>query len=115
MLLELLVLLPVVPEEAVEDAVALSVWLTKVPFAVDGEPVPTLTAVPRVVVTETIAVALAERDESAPPREDMTALTDDADADGANVVLVERAEKKVVDAGGRVEVVEELPTLPTEI
>lgn len=94
-LLVLLVLLPlpVVPVESVEDAVALSVWLTNVPFAVDGEPVPTLTAVPTVVVTETNAVALAERDESTPPSEEMAALTDEADADGANVVLVERAEK----------------------
>ena len=108
----LLVLLPVVFEVA--DAV--SVWLTKVAFAVDGDPVPTLAAVPTVVVIETRAVvALAEMDESAPASEEIAALTDDADAEGARVVLVERAEKKVVDAGGAVEDDGELPTLPTAI
>ena len=81
--------------------VALSVALTNVVFAVTtGTPVPALI----VVVTETTGFKLEMREERVPLRDERTALTDDAAAEGARVLLVERAEKKVVVGGGSVSV-----------
>ena len=82
-----------------DEVVALKVATEKVVFAVLGLPVPMLPVptvptipVPIVVVTE-MTVEFGATDESAPARVERTALTEETDADGARVVLDERAEK----------------------
>ena len=67
-----------------------------------------------------LATTEVVRDESSLASEERAALTEDADAEGARVVLVERAEKKVVlaEAVREVAILEETAALeellPTE-
>lgn len=88
-----------------------------------GTPVPAL-AVPTVDVTRMTDLLVA-RLESTALRVERAALTEDTDADGANVVLADKEERKVVLAVGREDVApcppdmanksESLVSLPWEI
>lgn len=78
-----------------------------------GTPVPTL-AVPTVVVV-IMTDLLVARLESTSLREESAALTEDADAEGARVVLVDKDEKKVVLASGSEEVAPCAPEMANEL
>ena len=77
-----------------------------------GTPVPAL-AVPTVVVTRMTGLLVA-RLERTSLREERAALTEDTDAEGARVVLVDKEEKKVVLAVGREDVAPWPPVMANE-